>query len=138
MMSQTETDSTHHRYEMEFKHTVRGRAIVRRHDNQQLVLTGVCLADVVDDGNVIGLRSFQIVCPFVASLQQQGGRFTVDESKDAVVHVFNIACYRPVESLLKRIKRPKSGIVALSSYDLMGTNHSSHLTSQIVCASDMS
>ena len=105
-MRQAKAYRSNHRHEMQLQHAIGRRAIVGRHDNQQFVFTGVGLADVVDDGNVVGLRRFQIVSTLVTGLQQQGCGFAIDERKNAVVHILNIAGDGPVEALLKSVERP--------------------------------
>ena len=76
--------------------------------------------DVVNDGDMTGLGGFQIVGTLVANIHQQGRRLTVDKSKDAVVHVVDIAGNGPVEALLQGVERPQSCIVTLGGDDLMG------------------
>ena len=57
---------------------------------------------------------------------------TVDESKDAFVHILDVAGNRPVETFFQRVKCPKSGIVALSGDDLLSTNRSADVSCQVV------
>ena len=103
MMGQPKTYCANHRYEMQFEHTVRCVAHVGSNHDKQLVFTGVCLGNIVDNSYMVGFGRFQIVRSFIAGFQQKGCRLTVHEGKDAVVHIVDIAGYRPVETLLESI-----------------------------------
>ena len=56
MMSQTKANGSYHRHEMQFEHSLWRMADIGRHDDEQLVFARVGLADVMDDGDVVGLR----------------------------------------------------------------------------------
>ena len=83
-------------------------------------------------------RSLQIVGTFVACLQQQGGRLTVDKGEDTIVHVILIAGDRPVETLLERVESPQTGIVTLGGNHLTTTEIRCDVTRQLVGTTDMS
>ena len=106
MVCQSEAHGSHHRHEMKFEHTIRRMTTKGCHHDEQAVFIGICLADIIDDGHVIRLRGFQIISTFVASLQKQGRRLTIHESEDTILHIVDIACYRPVKPRLKHIQLP--------------------------------
>ena len=106
LMSQSEADGSHHRYEVEFEHAVRCRAVERRDDDQQFVFVGIGFADIVDDGDVFGFGGLEIVGTLVACLEQQGCRLTVDEGVDAVLHVVDVGSHGPVESVAEGVECP--------------------------------
>ena len=137
-MRQSKANRSHHRHKMEFEHTIRRMATKGCHHNEQAIFIGISLADVVDDGHVIRLRSFQIVRSLIANFHQQGRWFTIDESKDTLVHFILKTGNGPVKPRLKHIQLPKTCIVALSSNHLTGTNHSSNISRQIISPSYMS
>ena len=137
-MGKTETYRSHHRHEVQFEHTFRCAAVEGRHDNKELVFPRVGLADVVDDGDMLRFGGLQEVCTFITSLYQQGGRFAVDESKDAVVHILYVARYRPVETLLKGIECPQPCIVTLGGNHLSGTDKSCNVACQLIGTANMS
>ena len=122
---------------MQLKHVVRDVGHEWRDDDHQLVFPGVGLADVIDDGDVIGLRRFQVIRTLVAHLQQQCRRLPVDEGKDAFVHII-VARNGPSEAFLQRVERPQAGIVALGSDHLAAARHRCNLPSQVVGASHVS
>ena len=138
MMGKAETDGPHHRHEMEFEHAVWRISNEGRDDDEQFVFLRVSLGNVVDDSHVVGLRLFQIVRTLVACLQEQGCWLAIDEGKDAVVHIVDVAGYGPVESLFEGVECPQSGIVALGGDDGIGTNQRSHFMSKFVGATHMS
>ena len=136
-MSQSKADGSHHGDEMQLEHTAWSMMNKRRHDNQQTVFRRVSLADVVNYRHMLRLCFLQIVRTLISHLQKQSCWLTIDESKDALVHVLDITCHRPIETLLKRVECPQPSIVALSGDDRMGTNEGSHHTSQVIGSSHM-
>ncbi len=137
MMGESETYGSHHRHEVQFEHAFGCIALVWRHHDEQFVFLRVGLADVIDEADVGRECLLQIVGALVAHLQQQCRRLTVDKSKDAVVHVIDIAGYRPVESLFERVECPKSGIVALGGDDGVGSQYTGYSVCQVIGTADM-
>ena len=86
---------------------------------------------------MIGHCLLQIVRSLISCLQKQGSGLSIDESKDAVVHVFDVTRHRPIETFLKGVECPKTCIVALGGDDLMPSDDGSHFARQFVRTSHM-
>ena len=138
MMSQTKAYRADHRDKVEAEHAVWFIVYEGRHDDDELVFPGIRLADVADESDMLGHCLLQVVGALISCLQEQGSGLAVHESKDAVVHVFDVAGNGPVEALLKSVERPQAGIVALGGDDLAASNDGSHLARQVIGTSHMS
>ena len=54
VMSQAKADGAHHGHKMQRQHPIRSVAAERRDHDEQTVFLGIGLAEVVDDGDVVG------------------------------------------------------------------------------------
>ena len=68
-MCQAESNRSHHRYKMEFKHTLGYITNIGRNNDDEFELLGVSLADIMNEGNMVGHGRFQIIRTFITCLQ---------------------------------------------------------------------
>lgn len=138
MVCQAKADGSHHGHKVQFEHTVGGMTDEGRDDDEQLEFLWVGLLDIVDEGDMVGECLFQIVGSFVTDFQEQGCGSAVDKCKNAVVHVLNVTCHRPIETLLEGVECPKSSVVTLGGNDGVGIEDSGDLVGKVVGSTDVS
>ena len=133
-MGQTETDGGHIGHELQLLHPFWCISYERGDDDDQFIFIGCHFSDVVYESHMGRQRALQIVGSFVAYIEQQGGRLTVDEGEDNAIHVFsvNVACYGPTELAVERVKCPESAVIALCRHYRMCTQRPGHLLGELV------
>ena len=136
-MCQAKAHHTHERNIVDAQHTLGRRALIGRHDDQQLVVSRGSLADIVDDGHMLWQCGLHVVCTFIASLYEQRRRLAVHESDNAFIHVIGVAYEAPSVAFGQRVQRPQPCVVALRGDDLMSVKQVCDLVRQGVGAAHM-
>ena len=79
-------------------------------------------------------RALHIVCAFVAHIEQQSGRLTVDKCEDNAVHIVipEIAGDSPMEASFESIKCPEAAVVTLGGNDGRSSQYPGHLLGELI------